>query len=168
MDPSPVLMLIFVVLVIALVCSSADTLQNAIIASISRDISNGSMSLRQARLATILLVPVAVYLAVTMQAASVFQIFLFADLLAAATVAPVFLLLWDNTQPNAALAGAVAGLLSVVAYGFATSDLSTGIGYLTSPTNEWGLANLEVFLSALIGSAVVTIAGSYTMPEEAA
>ena len=168
MDPSPVLMLIFVVLVIALVCSSADTLQNAIIASISRDISNGSMSLRQARLATILLVPVAVYLAVTMQAASVFQIFLFADLLAAATVAPVFLLLWDNTQPNAALGGAVAGLLSVVAYGFATADLSTGIGYLTSPTNESGLANLEVFLSALIGSAVVTVAGSYTMSEEAA
>ena len=168
MDPSPVLMLIFVFLVIALVCSSADTLQNAIIASISRDISNGSMSLRQARLATILLVPVAVYLAVTMQAASVFQIFLFADLLAAATVAPVFLLLWDNTQPNAALGGAVAGLLSVVAYGFATADLSTGIGFLTSPTNESGLANLEVFLSALIGSAVVTVAGSYTMSEEAA
>ena len=103
-----------------------------------------------------------------MQAASVFQIFLFADLLAAATVAPVFLLLWDNTQPNAALAGAVAGLLSVVVYGFATADLSAGIGYLTSPTNESGLANLEVFLSALFGSAVVTVAGSYMMLEEAA
>ena len=41
-----------------------------------------------------------------------------------------------------------------------TADLSTGIGYLTSPTNEFGLANLEVFLSALIGSGIVTIASS--------
>ena len=126
------------------------------------------MNLRQARLATLLLMPVAVYLAVNLQASSVFELFLFADLLAAATVAPVFLLLWDKTQPNAALAGAVAGLLSVVVYGLVTADLSTGIGYLRSPTDEWGLANLEVFLSALIGSAVVTVAGSYARSEEAA
>jgi len=53
-----------------------------------------------------------------------------------------------------------------VAYGAGTADLATGIGYLTSPTNEWGLANLEVFLSAVIGSAVVTVAGSYAMPDE--
>ena len=166
-DFSPIIALIFVVLIIALVCSSTDTLQNAIVASISRDLSNGSMNLRQARLATLLLMPVAVYLAVNLQASSVFELFLFADLLAAATVAPVFLLLWDKTQPNAALAGSVAGLLSVVVYGLVTADLSTGIGYLRSPTDEWGLANLEVFLSALIGSAVVTVTGSYAMSEEA-
>ena len=166
--PSALLVLIFVVLTIALVCSSTDTLQNAIVASISRDISNGSMNLRQARMATLLLMPVAVYLAVNLQASSVFELFLFADLLAAATVAPVFLLLWDKTQPNAALAGAVAGLLSVVVYGLVTADLSTGIGYLRSPTNEFGLANLNVFLSALIGSAIVTIVGSKVLPDASA
>ena len=48
-------------------------------------------------------------------------------------------------------------------YGVVTADLSTGIGYLTSPTNEYGLANLEVFLSALIGSGVVTVAGSVVL-----
>jgi len=38
-----------------------------------------------------------------------------------------------------------------------TSDLQTGIDYLTNPVNDAGLANLEVFLSALLGSALVTI-----------
>ncbi|MDP6844368.1 MAG: hypothetical protein QF722_02320, partial [Candidatus Thalassarchaeaceae archaeon] len=93
-------------------------------------------------------------------ALSVFKIFLVADLLATATVLPVFLTLWERIDSRAALVGAMSGLLSVVVYGMATADLSTGIGYLTSPTNKFGLANLEVFLSALIGSGIVTIAGS--------
>ena len=89
-----------------------------------------------------------------------FKIFLFADLLAAATVLPVLLTLWERIDSRAALAGAVCGLLSVVVYGMVTADIGTGIGYLTSPTTEYGLANLEVFLSALIGSGIVTIATS--------
>ena len=165
-DAGILLIAAFIVLAVALVCSSTDTLQNAVVASISRDIANGSMQLGQARIATIAMIPIAIYLATTIDALSVFEIFLFADLLAAATVAPVLLTLWDKVSSKGALLGAVAGLLSVVAYGAGTADLATGIGYLTSPTNEWGLANLEVFLSAVIGSAVVTVAGSYAMPDE--
>ena len=159
-DAHVLLIAAFVVLGIALVCSSVDTLQNAVVASISRDLADGNMDLKQARIATLTMIPVAIYLASTMDALSVFAIFLFADLLATATVLPVFLTLWDRIDSRAALAGAICGLLSVVVYGTVTADLSTGIDYLTSPTNEYGLANLEVFLSALIGSGVVTIAGS--------
>ena len=159
-DAHVLLIAAFVVLGIALVCSSVDTLQNAVVASISRDLADGNMDLKQARIATLAMIPVAIYLASTMDALSVFAIFLFADLLATATVLPVFLTLWDRIDSRAALAGAICGLLSVVVYGTVTADLSTGIDYLTSPTNEYGLANLEVFLSALIGSGVVTIAGS--------
>ena len=118
------------------------------------------MDLKQARIATLAMIPVAIYLASTMEALSVFEIFLVADLLATATVLPVFLTLWDRIDSRAALGGAVCGLLAVVVYGIVTADLGTGIGYLTSPTNEYGLANLDVFLSALIGSGVVTILGS--------
>ena len=157
----------FVVLGIALVCSSVDTLQNAISASITRDLSDGKMNLNQARIATVAMIPLAIYLATgptigsfTFDAASVFGIFLFADLLAAATVLPVLLTLWHRIDSRASLAGAISGLLSVVIYGIYTADFSTGIGYLTSPTNDFGLANLEVFLSALIGSGLVTIIGS--------
>ena len=157
----------FVVLGMALVCSSVDTLQNAVSASINRDLADGKMDLKQARIVTVAMIPLAIYLATgptvagfTFDAYSVFGIFLFADLLAAATVLPVLLTLWDRIDSRASLAGAVCGLLSVVVYGMYTADLSTGIGYITSPTNELGLANLEVFLAALIGSGLVTIAGS--------
>jgi len=167
-DAGALLIAAFVVLALALVCSSADTLQNAVVASISRDLSNGSMQLGQARIATIAMMPIAIYLATTIDALSVFEIFLFADLLAAATVAPVLLTLWDRVSSKGALIGAVAGLLSVVAYGAWTADVSTGVDYIFHPTNEWGLANLDVFMSALVGSAVVTVAGSYAMPDEVA
>ena len=157
----------FVILGIALVCSSVDTLQNAVSASINRDLADGKMDLKQARIVTVAMIPLAIYLATgptivgfTFDAYSVFGIFLFADLLAAATVLPVLLTLWERIDSRASLAGAVCGLLSVVVYGMYTADLSTGIDYLTSPTNEFGLANLEVFLSALIGSGLVTITGS--------
>ncbi|MCH2448323.1 MAG: sodium:solute symporter, partial [Candidatus Poseidoniia archaeon] len=160
----PVLLLaFFVVLGVALVCSSVDTLQNAIVASISQDLSDQRLTLAQARQVSLLLILPAIWLALEMQAASVFAIFLFADLLATATVLPVLLSLWERVVPQAALAGAIAGLLSVVAYGAVTADLETGVGYLTSPTNEWGLANLGVFLSALFGSGVVTVGGSLAL-----
>ena len=176
----------FIVLAMALVCSSVDTLQNAVVASISRDLSDDSMTLQTARYLTIGLIPIAIYLATgptigydprnfangpsfTFDALGVFEIFLFADLLAAATVMPVLLTLWDEVSAKGALIGSVFGLLSVVAYGALTSDvepLKTGIGYVFSPTNDSGLANLEVFLSALIGSTLVTVAGSYALPDE--
>ncbi|MCS5626053.1 MAG: sodium:solute symporter, partial [Planctomycetes bacterium] len=165
-DSGSLLIAAFIVLAVALVCSSADTLQNAIVASLARDLSDGRMELSQARAATIAVIPVAIYFASTTDALSVFRIFLFADLLAAATIAPVLLTLWPVVSSRGALMGAVFGLGSVVAYGAVTSDLSTGLNYLWSPTNEYGLANLGVFLSALVGSAVVTVAGSYALPDE--
>jgi len=162
-DAHILLIAAFVVLGIALVCSSVDTLQNAVVASISRDLADGNMDLKQARIVTLAMIPVAIYLASTMDALSVFAIFLFADLLATATVLPEFLTLWSRIDSRAALAGAICGLLSVVAYGAVTADLGTGIDYLTSPTNDYGLANLEVFLSALLGSGVVTVVGSVVL-----
>ena len=166
-DANSLLIAGFIVLGIALVCSSVDTLQNAVAASITRDLSDGKMNLNQARIVTLAMIPIAIYLATgptiggfTFDSLGVFGIFLFADLLAAATVLPVLLTLWDRVDSRASLAGSMCGLISVVAYGMYTSDLSTGIGYLTSPTNEYGLANLNVFLSALMGSGMVTILGS--------
>ena len=51
-------------------------------------------------------------------------------------------------------------------YGTLTQDFSAGIDYLFSPTNDAGLATLEDFLSALLGSSIVTILVSYIMPDE--
>ena len=165
-DAGVLFIAMFIVLAVSLVCSSVDTLQNAVVASISRDLSDGRMSLRIARFLTIGMIPIAIICASVFGAASVLKIFLFADLLAAATVAPVLLTLWDKVSSKGALIGAVTGLLSVVAYGALTADVMIGLGYIISPTNEFGLANLNVFLSAVIGSALITVVGSYALPDE--
>ena len=156
--PEPILAM-FLILGIALVCSSVDTLQNAVIAVVSRDLTDSKLNLQGARYATIGMAPVAIFLAwyYADDAPSVFQIYLIADLFAAATVLPIFLSLSDRITSTGSLVGAVFGLLSVVIYGTMTSDLQTGIDYLTNPTNEFGLANLGVFSSALLGSAIMTI-----------
>ena len=54
----------------------------------------------------------------------------------------------------------------MVLYGAYTADIWTGIDYVFSPTNEFGLANLHVFLSAVIGSSIVTVAGSFALPDD--
>ena len=179
-DAGVVFVAAFIVLAIALVCSSVDTLQNAVVASISRDLSDSKMDIPNARYLTVGMIPIAIYLATgptlpftipligisALDAGGVFQIFLFADLLAAATVMPVLLTLWNRISSQGALLGAVSGILSVVAYGALTGDLGDGIVYIFSPTNEFGLANLEVFLSAVIGSTIMTIICSLLIPDE--
>ena len=156
--PEPVLAM-FLVLGIALVCSSIDTLQNAVVAVISRDITDSKLNIVQAKYVTVAIAPISIILAwfYADEALSVFRIFLVADLFAAATVLPIFLSLSDRVTANGGLVGAIFGLISVVIYGAYTSDLQTGLDYLTNPVNEYGLANLYVFLSSLIGSALMTI-----------
>ena len=148
----------FLVFGVALVCSSIDTLQNAIIAVISRDLTDSKYDVTQTRYVYCFVAPIALLLAwyYADDALSVFRIFLVADLFAAATVLPVFLSLSNRVTPNGGLVGAIFGLISVVLYGTYTSDLQTGLDYLTNPVNDYGLANLDVFLSALVGSALMT------------
>ena len=157
-DYNAPLLAMFLVLGVALVCSSIDTLQNALIAVISRDLTDSKYEVTQTRYVAILAAPIALLLAwyYADDALSVFRIFLVADLFAAATVLPIFLSLSNRVTPNGGLFGAIFGLVAVVLYGTYTSDLQTGLDYLTNPVNEYGLANLEVFLSALVGSALMT------------
>ncbi len=182
-DANAFIIALFIILGIALVCSSADTLQNAVVASISRDIADGKMSLKLARIVTIGLIPFTVALSLwgVENGYSIFAIFLFADLLAAATVLPVLLSLWDGVDSRAALIGAICGILSVIAYGIyepATSyeGIQQYVMYIIYPTMDsinggaispvdGGLTNLWVFVSALVGSGFVTIAGSYLLKE---
>ena len=149
----------FLVLGVALVCSSIDTLQNAVVAVVSRDLTDSKIDIVQAKYVVIGIAPIAIFLAwfFADESLSVFRIFLVADLFAAATVLPIFLSLSDRVTANGGFVGAIFGLISVVIYGAYTSDLQTGLDYLINPVNEYGLANLYVFLSALIGSALMTI-----------
>ena len=172
-DASIIIISGFIVLGTALVCSSVDTLQNAIAASVTRDISDGRLNINQSRLITLGMIPLALYLATgpevfgyRFDTLGVFKIYLFADLLAAATVIPILLTLWEKINPSFAFLGALSGLLSVILYGTISSDFSTGLRFILSPTNEFGLANLNVFISALAGSTLVTVLGSYVMQSD--
>jgi SSS family solute:Na+ symporter len=170
----------FIVLVVSLVCSSTDTLQNAIVASVSRDITDGRMSIVYSRIVTVAMIPLAIYLATgptilgfQFNAWSVFGIFLFADMLAAATVAPILLTLWGGVSSRGALLGCLAGLASVAVYGMIEPPADSQFYmYLIHPTggaipaSDGGLTNLWPFVSAIIGSATVTVAGSYALPDE--
>ena len=171
---------VLIVLVVSLVCSSADTLQNAIVASYSRDISDGGMDLITSRLATVAMIPLAIYMAsgptisgFEINALSVFGIFLFADMLAAATVSPVLLTLWGGVSSRGAFLGCLAGFASVALYGLQYPPSGSDFYmYIINPTvdaipaHEGGLTNLWAFLSAIVGSTVVTVVGSYALPDE--
>jgi Na+/proline symporter len=171
----------FIVLAVALACSSIDTLQNGIVASFSRDLSDGSMGLAMSRVATIAMIPLAIYLATGPtilgfdfnDAWSVFGIFLFADIMAAATVAPIFITLWDGVSSKGALLGCFAGILSIFVYGIIEPPTNSEFYmYLFHPTieaipaSQGGMTNLWPFLSAILGSALVTVMGSYVLPDE--
>ena len=171
---------VLIVLVVSLVCSSADTLQNAIVASYSRDISDGGMDLITSRLATVAMIPLAIYMAsgptifgFEINALSGFGIFLFADMLAAATVSPVLLTLWGGVSSRGAFLGCLAGFASVALYGLLDPPSGSDFYmYIINPTgdaipaHEGGLTNLWAFLSAIVGSTVVTVVGSYALPDE--
>lgn len=183
-DTNEIFIATFIILATALVCSSIDTLQNAIVASVSRDISDGNLDVNQAKIITIAMIPIAIYLATgptiagfTFNAWSVFGIFLFADIIAAATVAPILLTLWSKISSKGAFIGAISGILSIIVYGFIDSPsgyegASQYFRYVIYPTiesvpaSQGGLTNLWPFASALIGSSVVTVLSSYAFPDE--
>lgn len=131
------------VLGVALVASSVDTLQSALASLVA--IERPSLSLTGARAATVaLMVPAAV---VAFQGYSVLRIFLIADLLCATALVPVLLGLWRRATPAAALAGCVAGLVGAA--------LPGGIEAATFPG---AIPTLGPFLGALAASAAVTVA----------
>ena len=148
--PAPVIALV-VVLAVALVASSVDTLQNALAALISVDLSGARVGMAGARLFTVLLtVPAAVIAA---EGLSVLRLFLVADLLAATIALPVFLGLWARLGGTAVLAGGLGGLAGVVGAGWiADGSLVEGFRLVTLPQGpEFG-----AFVGAVAGSALVT------------
>ena len=146
------------VLAVALVASSVDTLQNAIAALLVSQRRDASLA--GARWATVLLmVPV---IAVAWQGLSVLRLFLIADLLCATAVVPLLLALWRRTPRGAALAGSAAGLVGAVAPdAIASGSIAAGIHAATFPAN---VPTLAPFVGALLASGTVTLAWAVLRP----
>jgi Na+/proline symporter len=136
---------------VALVASSVDTLENAMAALVV--VERPSLSLIGARVVTVLLMVPAVVVA--WQGYSVLRLFLIADLLCASAVVPALLSLWRRATPTGALTGAIAGLIGAVLPGIiSTGSLVEGIERATFPG---ATPTLPPFLGALIASTVVAV-----------
>lgn len=157
---APWLVIATLVLAVALVASSVDTLQNGIASLLVG--AGASASLRSARWITVLLmVPV---IAVALQGLSVLRLFLIADLLCATAVVPVLLGLWDRASPASAIAGSVAGLVGAVLPGWlAQGSLEAGLLAASFPGS---VPTLAPFLGALLCSTAVSVAVALRWPRQ--
>lgn len=143
--------LIVLLLGTALVASSVDTLISGLTALVAAE--NRRMSIRAARLATLLLLAPAVVVA--WQGYSVLRLFLIADLLCAATVVPALLGLWGRATTRAAFAGSLAGLVGAVAWNVIdTGSVSEAVRLATFPG---AVPTLEPFLGAIVLSTAVAL-----------
>lgn len=145
-------------LAVALVASSVDTLQSGIASLVVTVRPNVSLS--TARWVTVLLmVPI---LAVSLQGFSVLRLFLIADLLCATAVVPVLLGLWRRMTPGAALAGAVGGLVGAVLPGWVgQGSLAAGALAATFPG---GVPELAPFLAAVSASSGLSLLVAWLRP----
>ena len=134
-------------LAVALVASSVDTLQNGVASLLVT--ARAGTTLPTARWITVvLMVPV---VAVALQGISVLRLFLIADLLCATAVVPVLLGLWGRMTPTAAAVGAVAGLVGAIVPGWvASGSAMQGLLAASFPAN---VPTLAPFLGALLASA---------------
>lgn len=139
---------------IALVASSVDTLENGLAALIVAE--RPSLRLSHARILTVVIVLPAAW--VGLVATSVLQLFLIADLLATALVLPALSGLWRRTTTAAVWAGVVAGMAGALGAGFVAAG--TWSGAIAAVTFPDAVPSLPPFAGALVASGVVTVAVS--------
>lgn len=136
---------------IALVASSVDTLENGLAALVVAE--RPTLRLSHARLVTVaVMVPAAV---VGVVADSVLQLFLIADLLCAAIIAPALLGLWRRTTTAGVVAGAVAGAWGALVGGW--FETGTRRGTWETVLFIDATPTLGPFLGALVLGGLVTI-----------
>ncbi len=151
--------LLIVVLAVALVASSVDTLENGMAALVAQDVTDQRLTMGAARLVTVALIAPACLIAV--QGHDILRLFLIADLVAAATVAPVFLGLGRRVTGHSAIAGSVAGLVAVFVLGVVTrGGVAGGWAMLTIADSP----NLDVGAFVWAPTVSTSVALAWTFP----
>jgi Na+/proline symporter len=148
---APVVGLIVLVLAVALVMSSVDTLLNAIVSLFAVDAARLGPGLSSARLLTIsrwlTLVPAVLAGIIGLQGYSVLYLFLLADLVCVAAVVPTFYGLYEShLSGRTAIAAAVLGL---VAGGY----------FFPNPTFESGNLLLSFAVAAVVPAVICFVFG---------
>jgi len=163
--PQAVILLV-AVLAIALVASSVDTLQSALAAQMAQDLTDRKLTLSWARAITVALtVPAAL---IALKGYDVLRLFLIADLVAAATVVPVFLGLRRAASSASVIVGSLAGLLAVVALGvIEDGSFGAGLDLLTvssSPDLDLGSFLWAPLVSGLVAEAFARVSPRSAVP----
>lgn len=154
------------VLAVALVASSVDTLQSGLASLVVTETASSTSSVNQAAALTrarwitvALMVPVVL---VALQGVSVLRLFLIADLLCATAVVPVLMGAWRRMTAPAAIAGAVAGLVGAVLPGWMDGgSLAAGVMAASFPNS---IPTLAPFVGALVASALVSVLAVWARP----
>ncbi|CAK5015585.1 unnamed protein product [Aphanomyces euteiches] len=168
--------IVVLIVVAALVSSTADTIQTGMSAEILSHFQN-KISLLHARIISGKLqhlVPSHTYMLViinvpailiALTGTSVLKLFLIADLLCAATVGPIFLGIWGRTHPTASLVGCFSGLLTIFVSGWSRS------GKFVDGFNEFVLAeglftthSMVLFILTLLIPIIVTVVLTFVLP----
>ncbi len=156
--PDPIVLLV-IVMAVALVASSVDSLQSALAAVLAEDLSDRRLSVRATRAGRVLLTIPAVLIA--LNGYDVLRLFLIADLVAAATVVPVFLGLRRPSSSASVVAGSIAGLASVFVLGWIQGGSpGDGIDLLTVASSPD--LDLGSFVIAPLASGAVALALTHT------
>jgi SSS family solute:Na+ symporter len=143
-------LVVVLVLTLALVSSTVDTLQKGLAAVVVTE--RPAVGLVGGRVATVALTVLPTLVA--FQGYSVLRLFLIADLFCAATIVPALLGLWGRSTSSGAVSGAVAGLAGALGYGYAAGgSLPAAVALATF---SGGLA-LPPFLAAFAASTTVTV-----------
>ena len=132
----------------------------------ARDLADRRMTLTGAKIVTVLLTVPAMLIA--LKGYDILRLFLIADLVAAATVVPVFLGLRRPASSASVVVGSLAGLASVVVLGvIQESTLQGGIDQLTvasSPDLDVGAFILAPLVSGLVAEAFVRLSRRQPTP----
>jgi solute:Na+ symporter, SSS family len=136
---------------VALVASSVDTLENGLAALVAAE--RPSLRLPHVRAVTVLVMLPAALVGVL--ADSVLQLFLIADLLCAALIAPALLGLWRRTTTAGVVAGAMGGVIGAFVGGWL--EAGTLAGTLGAVLFTDVVPTLLPFAGALTLAAVATV-----------
>lgn len=150
-------MVVLLAMLVALVASSIDTVENGIAALVATEVPR--VGLGGARAATAVAVVPA--LLVAFQGWSVVRLLMIANLLCAVAVAPAVLGLWRRSTTPGAVAGTAGGLAGAGVYAVAVADDVAGAVAVATFAEGPRLGPLA---AAMAAAALVTVIGSLVRP----
>ncbi|ETW08661.1 hypothetical protein H310_01193 [Aphanomyces invadans] len=154
--------ILVLIVVAALVSSTADTIQTGMSAEILSNFQD-RLSLPFARVISIIINIPAIFIALT--DTSVLKLFLIADLLCAATVGPIFLGIWNRTHPTAVLAGCVSGLLTIFFSGVSRNGkFVDGFNEFVLEEGLFTTHSMVLFILTLVIPVIVTVGLTFILP----